>query len=113
MVPVSSRDRFELTGSYQGGTPDILGTARHVINDWNHQKIPYFTTPPVIHSSSIPTTVNGVVVPGAENVGQARIVAGFGKEFDFGMADQGAFGGEQDDMLVEDNAKDIYMDEVG
>lgn len=69
-----------------------------------------------MHPSSIPTTHDGVVVPGAENVGQARIVSEFGKAFDFAMADEGAFGSDQEDMLVEDtpdSGKDIYMDEAG
>ena len=94
----------------KGGTPDILGTARHVLNDWNHQKIPYFTEPPTVHPSSIPTTVStasgAVVAPGAENVGQARIVGQFGQPFEIqgllGMADQGAFGAGGEAMAVEE-----------
>ena len=29
--------------SLQGGTPDILSAARHVLIDWNYQKIPFFS----------------------------------------------------------------------
>ncbi|KZT30255.1 P-loop containing nucleoside triphosphate hydrolase protein [Neolentinus lepideus HHB14362 ss-1] len=80
----------------KGGTPDLLGTARQVLTDWNHQKIPYFSTPPSVHPSSIPTQVEeGVIAPGAEDVGQAKIVTEFAPAFNieglFGQADRGAF----------------------
>lgn len=41
---------------FQGGTPDLLAAARQVLTDWNHQKIPYFSIPPTVHPSSIPST---------------------------------------------------------
>lgn len=107
----------------KGGTPDILGVARHVLNDWNHQKIPYFSNPPTVHPSSLPTmlpsssTGEAVVAPGAENVGQARIINQFGKAFElnglFGLADDGAFNPDSDqNMAVEDEAQedDTLMD---
>ncbi|KAI0783164.1 hypothetical protein C8Q75DRAFT_785156 [Abortiporus biennis] len=108
----------------KGGTPDILGTARQILNDWNHQKIPYYTTPPTIHPSSIPSSApGGIIAPGAENVGQARIITEFGKAFEveglFGMADQGAFGskqGEANDMVMEEDpgvGKDVFMEDSG
>ncbi|TFK51385.1 P-loop containing nucleoside triphosphate hydrolase protein [Heliocybe sulcata] len=80
----------------KGGAPDLLGTARQVLTDWNHQKIPYFSVPPSVHPSSIPTQVEaGVVAPGAEEVGQAKIVTQFAPAFNieglFGQADKGAF----------------------
>lgn len=113
-----------LCSNRQGGTPDVLGAARHVLNDWNHQKIPYFSNPPTIHPSLIPSTVatssgEQVIAPGAENVGQARIVTELGKAFEveglFGMADQGAFGGasvpDGEDMAMEDEIQDTLMDE--
>jgi nuclear GTP-binding protein len=56
----------------KGGTPDILTSAQHVLTDWNHQKIPYDSTPPAIHHSSVPSTA-----PGAEKVGQSAIVDAF------------------------------------
>lgn len=40
----------------QGGTPDLNSAARQVLTDWNQQKIPYFSTPPTIHPSMIPST---------------------------------------------------------
>lgn len=32
----------------KGGTPDLVGAARQVLSDWNHQKIPYWTEPPEV-----------------------------------------------------------------
>ncbi|THH31687.1 hypothetical protein EUX98_g2494 [Antrodiella citrinella] len=100
----------------KGGTPDILGCARHVLNDWNHQKIPYCSEPPAIHPSSIPTTVStaegAVIAPGAENVGQARIITEYSKPFEveglFSIADQGAFGGgeAEEEMAIEPEVQD-------
>ena len=91
-----------LTGRLlKGGTPDIIAAARHVLMDWNHQKIPYFSVPPNVHPSLVPSTVPGTggeqVAPGAEAVGQAQILTEFSKPFQleglFGQADAGAFGG--------------------
>ncbi|KAJ4478163.1 P-loop containing nucleoside triphosphate hydrolase protein [Lentinula aciculospora] len=104
----------------KGGTPDITSAARQVITDWNHQKIPYYSTPPTIHPSSIPSTipssmassipgsstivdssvapgpVGQIIAPGAENVGHAQILSSFSEPFQleglFGAADAGAFG---------------------
>ncbi|ESK89938.1 hypothetical protein Moror_786 [Moniliophthora roreri MCA 2997] len=87
----------------KGGTPDVTSAARQVITDWNHQKIPYFSIPPAIHPSSMPSTIQTqnsevTIAPGAENVGQAQIVTSFSKPFKleglFGAADAGAFGGD-------------------
>ncbi|KAJ8074976.1 nuclear GTP-binding protein nug1 [Marasmius tenuissimus] len=98
----------------KGGTPDVTSSARHVITDWNHQKIPYFSVPPVIHPSLIPSTMQAtssaeaVVAPGAENVGQAQIVTSFSKPFElaglFGAADAKAFGGNGGDIEMDGNA---------
>ncbi|KAK1223667.1 nuclear GTP-binding protein nug1 [Marasmius sp. AFHP31] len=97
----------------KGGTPDVTSSARHVITDWNHQKIPYFSVPPVIHPSLIPSTMQAtssaeaVVAPGAENVGQAQIVTSFSKPFElaglFGAADAKAFGGNGGDVEMDGN----------
>ncbi|KAG0701473.1 P-loop containing nucleoside triphosphate hydrolase protein [Suillus ampliporus] len=74
----------------KGGTPDLLSAARHVLMDWNHQKIPYFSVPPTVHPSSMPSATAG-----AEAVGQAQILNAFSKPFElaglFGAADAGAF----------------------
>ncbi|PCH44688.1 hypothetical protein WOLCODRAFT_139143 [Wolfiporia cocos MD-104 SS10] len=46
--------------------------------NWNHQKIRYFSEPPAVHPSLIPSTVvdggERTVALGAENAGQAQIV---------------------------------------
>ena len=97
-----------LTGRLlKGGTPDILAAARQILTDWNHQKIPYFSTPPTVHPSLVPSTVPGTegaqVAPGAENVGQAQIVSEFAPTFTlaglFGAADEGAFGESVDEEM--------------
>ncbi len=44
--PISSRLSLSLTLTLQGGTADILSTARQVLIDWNHHKIPFFTKLP-------------------------------------------------------------------
>jgi hypothetical protein len=53
---------------FQGGTPDILSTARQVLTDWNHQKISYFPAPPTVHLSSVPYVIPNtgavVIAPG-------------------------------------------------
>ncbi|KAG6878597.1 hypothetical protein C0993_003052 [Termitomyces sp. T159_Od127] len=102
----------------KGGTPDVNSAARHVLQDWNNQKIPYYSEPPAIHPSLIPsvvpTNINSsssapVIAPGAENVGQAQIVSSFSKPFEltgiFGAADAGAF--------LEDMPVDSLVDEDG
>lgn len=74
----------------KGGTPDLLSAARHVLMDWNHQKIPYFSVPPTIHPSSMPSATTG-----AETVGQSQILDSFSRPFElaglFCTADAGAF----------------------
>ncbi|KAG6903438.1 hypothetical protein C0995_005461 [Termitomyces sp. Mi166 len=101
----------------KGGTPDVNSAARHVLQDWNNQKIPYYSEPPTIHPSLIPSVVPTnptssaapVIAPGAENVGQTQIVSSFSKPFElaglFGAADAGAF---SENMPV-----DGYVDEDG
>jgi hypothetical protein len=42
-----------------GGTPDILSAARHALIDWNHQIIPIFSEPPVLHAH-MPSTMPAV-----------------------------------------------------
>lgn len=97
----------------KGGTPDVLAAARQVLMDWNHQKIPYFSIPPTAHPSSVPSTIpsagDGVIAPGAENVGQVKIVTGFSKPFElsglFEAADAGAFDNQP-------NAGEVNMEEA-
>ncbi|KLO16885.1 P-loop containing nucleoside triphosphate hydrolase protein [Schizopora paradoxa] len=105
---------------HKGGTPDILAAARQVIQDWNAQKIPYFSVPPSVHSSSVPVTlsdstiakygIEGNVAPGAENIGAAAIVTEFAPAFDLGnlfsQADSGAFNGSSGDCDMQDGHED-------
>ncbi|TBU26707.1 hypothetical protein BD311DRAFT_698127 [Dichomitus squalens] len=113
-----------LTGRLlKGGTPDILAAARHVLMDWNHQKIPYFSLPPSVHPSLVPSTVPGTsggqVAPGAEAVGQAQILTELSQPFQlaglFGQADAGAFGaaaqGEGADAEMEEDP-DAFVPDV-
>ncbi|KAF7315379.1 Proteophosphoglycan ppg4 [Mycena indigotica] len=101
----------------KGGTADINATARQIINDWNHQKIPYFSEPPVLHPSSIPSTIGSgaatIIAPGAEQVGQAKILTEFSAPFSlpglFEHADAGAFGGDVD--MTDNNNDNVEMDE--
>ncbi|KAI0344187.1 P-loop containing nucleoside triphosphate hydrolase protein [Trametopsis cervina] len=94
---------------YKGGTPDILSAAKVVLQDWNQHKIPYFSVPPVIHPSLVPAmTSTGEIAPGAEDVGQARILTTLGKAFELGDlfhgADEGAFGEHPDtEMALDEN----------
>ncbi|KAF9484542.1 hypothetical protein BDN70DRAFT_903568 [Pholiota conissans] len=110
----------------KGGTPDLNSAARQVLSDWNQQKIPYFSIPPTIHPSMIPSTIaatrNGeagpMIAPGAENVGQAQILSQFSQPFTldglFGAADAGAFDGRQDDdaVMAADEDGDVFWDAV-
>lgn len=105
----------------KGGTPDLTSSARQILTDWNHQKIPYYSEPPVLHPSLIPSTISGsqAIAPGAETVGQAQIVTEFSKPFSldglFGAADAGAFSGdtEMGDMETEvpQQAQDSMQDD--
>ncbi|KAF9264608.1 hypothetical protein L218DRAFT_958325 [Marasmius fiardii PR-910] len=105
----------------KGGTPDVTSTARQIITDWNHQKIPYFSVPPETHPSLIPSMMEtgsseAVIAPGAENVGQARIVTSFSKLFElaglFGAADAKAFGENNNDVDMDLNAEGGSGDEM-
>ncbi|KAF8465798.1 P-loop containing nucleoside triphosphate hydrolase protein [Russula ochroleuca] len=87
----------------KGGTPDILAAARHVLMDWNHQRIPFFSEPPELHAAHVPSTIpgsGGQVAPGAETTGQAQIVSALGTPFVleglFGEADAEAMDAEPD-----------------
>jgi len=104
----------------QGGTPDILSTARQVLVDWNHQKIPFFSEPPSLHTAHIPSTIpgsGGQVAPGAETTGQAQIVSAFGAPFTleglFGEADAEAMDAEPDSASAADNVGMDVEDDAG
>ncbi|KAJ7733733.1 P-loop containing nucleoside triphosphate hydrolase protein [Mycena maculata] len=103
----------------KGGTPDLTATARHILTDWNHQKIPYFSEPPAVHPSLIPSTVGSgataTIAPGAEQVGQAQILSSFSAPFSlpglFNDADAGAFGTDTGDVAMDaDEDGDVFVD---
>ena len=84
--------------------------------DWIHQNIPYFSAPPAIHPSMIPSTIqstaggSAAIAPGEETVSQAQIFTELSKPFElvglFGAADAGAFAPEEvtmgDDTATDD-----------
>ncbi|KAJ6609850.1 P-loop containing nucleoside triphosphate hydrolase protein [Mycena sp. CBHHK59/15] len=103
----------------KGGTPDLTATARHILTDWNHQKIPYFSEPPAIHPSLVPSVVGSgaaaTIAPGAEQVGQAQILSEFSQPFSlpglFGDADAGAFAPTAGDVPMDaDEDGDVFLD---
>ncbi|KAF8210166.1 P-loop containing nucleoside triphosphate hydrolase protein [Mycena galopus ATCC 62051] len=103
----------------KGGTPDLTSTARQILTDWNHQKIPYFSEPPAIHPSLIPSTVGSgaaaTIAPGAEQVGQAQILNTLSAPFSlpglFDSADAGAFGPGAGDVAMDaDEDGDVFVD---
>jgi len=85
-----------------GGVPDLAAVAIQVMRDWNNSKIPYYTEPPVIHPSQMPSAA-----PGAENVGEMTIVTAWKPAFDlgdlYGGADRVMFDGgmQEDEELME------------
>ncbi|KAL5522218.1 NUG1_1 [Sanghuangporus sanghuang] len=118
---------------HKGGTPDILASARQVIHDWNAHKIPFFSEPPAVHPSSLPSIVSGgvavkyglgeggeaaVIAPGAEDVGDMQIVKDFAPAFDLGglfsQADAGAFDYEMqdDEAQREDGIVEMESDDL-
>jgi len=75
------------------------------------------STPPTTHISSIPSTFRSggdrIIAPGAENVGQAQIVAELSEPFTldglFGDADHNAFDAEMGD--TEDSGVTVVQGE--
>ncbi|BEJ12787.1 hypothetical protein CspHIS471_0212470 [Cutaneotrichosporon sp. HIS471] len=64
----------------RGGIPDLEAAAVQVLRDWNSGKIPYYTCPPAVHTSSKPQGAAGaadadvdVAMDGAR-VGDAKIL---------------------------------------
>jgi nuclear GTP-binding protein len=91
-----------------------------VLIDWNHQKIPFFSEPPSLHVTHIPSTIpgsGGQVAPGAETTGQAQIVSAFGAPFTleglFGEADAEAMDAEPNSTSVSDNVGMDVEDDAG
>lgn len=80
-----------------GGVPDLTAAATHVMRDWNSSKIPYYSEPPAIHASQMPSAA-----PGAENVGEMKIVNAWKPAFDLGDLYGGADKVTFDDGMQED-----------
>jgi len=60
------------------GIADVEGAARSIIQDWNANKLPFYTDAPKVHVSSLPAQQ-----PGADDVGEATLVSGsFAPAFD-------------------------------
>ena len=85
-----------------GGVPDLAAAATQVMRDWNNSKIPYYSSPPAIHPSQIPSAA-----PGAENVGEMKVVDAWKPAFNlgdlYGGADKVMFddGMQEDEELME------------
>lgn len=83
--PITSRDvqEFLLRVAYQkgrlarGGVPDLDGTARSVLHDWNTGKIKYHTEPPARHPDLLPRS------KGTDD-GDAAVRTEFSAAFDLG-----------------------------
>jgi nuclear GTP-binding protein len=80
-----------------GGVPDLAAAATQVMRDWNNSKIPYYTEPPAIHPSQMPSAA-----PGAENVGEMKVVNAWKPAFDLGDLYGGADRVTLDDGMQED-----------
>ncbi len=50
-----------------GGAPDVEGTARTILQDWNTGKIKYATQPPAIHPSALAAASKAATTPAAAN----------------------------------------------
>lgn len=91
----------------KGGIPDVPGAARSILRDWNAGRIPYYTVPPPIPSSSTLASASagkaGSAAPApsmlksSDDIGSAAIVDALAPAFDldslFQEADSGALEG--------------------
>ena len=62
-----------------GSVLDLAAAATQVICDWNNSKILYYIEPSAIHPSQMPSAA-----PGAENVGEMKIITAWKPAFDLG-----------------------------
>ena len=99
MAVARSRGRLK-----KGGIPDVPGAARSILRDWNAGRIPYYTVPPAIPSSSTvaPGKAGGPapapsMLKSSDDIGSAAIVDALAPAFDldslFKEADSGALEG--------------------
>lgn len=70
----------------KGGVPDLVGTARSIIRDWNAGRIAYYTMPPAVPISSTGKGAAGSaasqVMTTNTDVGSASIATALAPEFD-------------------------------
>ncbi|SCV72633.1 BQ2448_4170 [Microbotryum intermedium] len=86
----------------KGGVPDIEGTARSILRDWVAGRIPYYTSPPVVPTSStseftpVAATTASMGTVTDTDLNQSTLLTEFAPAFDlaalFGEADAVAFG---------------------
>lgn len=73
----------------KGGVPDVSGTAKSILRDWNAGRIPYYTVPPSapVYPTTSANEVNSAsqkvsVMKNTDDVGSAAIVTELAPEFD-------------------------------
>jgi nuclear GTP-binding protein len=104
----------------QGGIPDLEGSAVSILRDWNTGKIPYYTIPPAVHASSMPSTSSAAPRIGATGddvemtteVGDAKILNNLSEAFTI----DGLFDSLQDEAAwseEEDGEEVMEEDDVG
>lgn len=108
----------------QGGKPDINSAALMVVHDWNIGKIPFHTTPPVVHPSMITrpedlprgedAPMDGSA-PASAEYASTSIVKEWGKTFDldglWDSADNDVLGDGEGDMMDDMQVEDEPVDE--
>jgi nuclear GTP-binding protein len=101
---------------FQGGIPDLEGSAVSILRDWNTGKIPYYTIPPAVHASSMPSTSTAAARIGgasddvemATEVGDAKILNNLSEAFTIDglfdtLQDEAAWSGEEDGEEMEED----------
>ncbi|WFD26393.1 nuclear GTP-binding protein nug1 [Malassezia nana] len=101
-LPSRDVQDFLLRVAYQkgrlsrGALPDLDGTARSILHDWNTGKIQYQTEPPAKHPNLVRPNKHVDAAPADQ--GSAAILTSFSEEFDLagllGEADAEALGGD-------------------
>ncbi|WFC95611.1 nuclear GTP-binding protein nug1 [Malassezia brasiliensis] len=103
-LPSRDASDFLLRVAYQkgriakGALPDLDGTARSVLHDWNTGKIKYHTDPPAKPPAHITQRKATALATEAPQADEATVVSSFGEAFDLagllGEADAEALGGD-------------------
>ncbi|KAI3613365.1 hypothetical protein CBS9595_004198 [Malassezia furfur] len=103
-LPSRDASDFLLRVAYQkgritkGALPDLDGTARTVLHDWNTGKIKYHTDPPAKPPAHITQRKATALATEAPQADEAAVVSSFGEAFDLagllGEADAEALGGD-------------------